>query len=43
MKVGPQRQSEVAVSAGLAVAEMKAQLMRCEIPSREGRNLVVEA
>jgi hypothetical protein len=43
VKVGPQRQSEAAVSVGLAVAEMEAQLMHCEIPSREERNLVVEA
>ena len=43
VKVGPLRRSEAVVSVGLAVAEMEAQLMRCEIPSREERNLVVEA
>jgi hypothetical protein len=41
--VGLLRQSEAAVSVGLAVAGKDGLLMRCETPNREEHNLVVEA
>jgi len=41
--VGSLRPSEAAVSVGLVVLEKDGLLMRCEIPSREEHNLVVEA